>query len=215
MTVILTAITDGFDTLKDLPEQDVDVEAICVTDNPDLTSGTWKVVYEPRSDVHPCRAAKRPKMCPWLYSDATSSVWVDASMRITSHRFVSDLLDLAEPVAQFKHPDRNCLYDEGRYSLTLGKYANEPLIEQMLRYREEGHPDHWGLWCAGVIARHHTPQVVAMNEAWLHECEHWSFQDQVSEPALLRRHRLRPRTLPGVYWKGQNPWLGFEGSARH
>ena len=81
---LMTAIYDGYDTLKDFTTQDVDdVEAICVTDDPLLHSEQWNVVYEPRPWVHPNRAAKSPKMCPWRYTDADVVVWADASLIIT------------------------------------------------------------------------------------------------------------------------------------
>lgn len=213
---ILTSTYDNFDDLKELPAQDIDVEAICVTDNPQLRSDTWRVVYEPRPNVHPCVAAKWPKMMPWLYTTAESSVWIDASIRVLSETFVSDLLAAADPICQFAHPDRDCVYDEAEYSLAwAAKYGAEPLDEQTKRYREWGHPEHWGLWPTGIIGRHHTPEIRRLGLAWLFEVNAWSYQDQVSQPVLLRQHDLRPNVLPGMYWAGQNPWLRYEGSARH
>lgn len=212
---ILTSIYASFDELKELPTQDVPIEAICVTDNPHLRSDTWNVVYEPRPNVHPCLAAKWPKMLPWAYTDADSSIWIDASIRVTSPSLVKDLLELADPICQFEHQWRDCVYDEAEASLALAKYAAEPLDEQIKRYREWGHPEHWGLWPTGIMGRHHTDLIKRFGLAWLSEVNAWSYQDQVSQPVLLRAAGLRPNVIPGLYWAGQNPWLRYEGSARH
>lgn len=215
---ILTAIFDGYDTLKPvMPQHGVDVEWICVTDgmpHPDAEAARgWTLVCEPHPGVHPNRAAKRAKFAPWEYTSAPASIWLDASFRVVSGRFVVEVLAHADPIAQFAHPWRDCLYDEAAESALLPKYAGEPIIEQGAYYRARGHPEHWGLWAAGVIARHHTDAVRALGAAWTHEVNVWSFQDQVSEPLALRTVGLRPIPLPGSHLS--NGWLKYEGSGRH
>ena len=209
---ILTAVYDNYDPLKDIAPQPLEVERICVTDNPHLVSHSWKVIYDPRPGVHPNRAAKRPKMCPWLYTDADVSIWIDASFKVLSTDFVEQVLAYL-PLGQFLHWDRQCIYKEGDYSIGLGKYSKEPIKEQMADYLDRGHPQEWGLWATGLIVRAHTSKIRSFGEAWLAENEKWSFQDQVSEPVVLREHGLRPQTIPGNY--SQNPWLQYAGSSRH
>lgn len=215
---IITAITGGYDTLKPvMPQQGVDVEWVCVTDGAPLpdadTAAGWTMVCEPSNGQHPNRAAKRPKLAPWEYTSAPASIWVDASFRIVSPTFATDVLSAAQPVAQFEHPWRDCLYEEAAASADLAKYAAEPITEQAAYYRKRGHPEHWGLWAAGVIARQHTPAVRALGAAWAHEVNVWSFQDQISQPYVLRETGLRPTVLPGTHFA--NAWLKYEGSGRH
>lgn len=213
---ILTAIYDQYDELKPvLPQAGVDVEWIVVTDSvpPAERSEGWTIVHEPRPGVHPNRAAKHPKYEPWKYTDAEASVWVDASFRILSDRFAVEALAHADPIAQFAHPWRDCLYAEAKESAALAKYGGEPTLEQADHYRAAGHPEHWGLWATGVIARHHTDQVRDLGKRWLEETYQWSFQDQISQPYALREVGLRPASLPGTHMA--TPWLRYEGSARH
>jgi hypothetical protein len=216
---VITCITDGYELLKPvLPQVGADVEWICVTDGRPLpladAAEGWTMVCEPSfAGLHPNRAAKRPKLEPWRYTDAPASVWIDGSYRVTSPHFVSEALDLARPIAQFVHPWRDCCLEEAEFSATLAKYAGEPLELQAKTYRERGMPPHWGLWASGVIARHHTPEVRYFGEKWRDEIQQWTFQDQVSEPYALRKSFLVPDTLPGDHIT--NPWLNYEGSARH
>lgn len=212
MTVaILTAVTDDYDALKELPALDVECEAICVTDDPDLRSDTWTCVFEPRGETHPNIAAKHAKTRPWDYTDADWTIWVDASFRVTSWSIAEDLLKYG-PIGQFVHPDRDCIYTEAAYSAELKKYASQPLDQQASYYRAS-HPEHWGLWATGLIVRQKLPAVVSFGEAWLSECERWGFQDQVSEAPMLHQFGLRPVEIPGDYFS--NPWVRYEGSPRH
>jgi hypothetical protein len=218
---ILTAVYDGYDELKPtLAQRGVSVDWVLVTDDETLkdesTVRGWRVVYEPRPGVHPNRAAKHPKYEPWKYAEPPVSLWVDASFRIVSERFAveatAELTD-DEPIAQFAHPWRNCLYAEAKESAGLAKYAGEPVPEQADHYSELGHPEGWGLWATGVIARRHTDAVRELGARWLAETYEWSFQDQISQPYALRETGLRPQALPGNHLA--TPWLAYEGSARH
>lgn len=215
---IVSAIYDGYDELKPtLPQKDVSVDWVLVTDDEALKDTPavrgWRVVYEPRPGVHPNRAAKHPKYEPWKYTAADRSVWVDASFRIISETFAAEALAHADPIAQFQHPWRDCLYAEAKESAGLAKYAGEPVLEQADSYRQAGHPEGWGLWATGVIARQHTDAVRELGVRWLAETYEWSFQDQISQPFALRETGLRPAVFPGNHLA--TPWLAYEGSARH
>lgn len=215
---ILTAIYDSYDELKPtMPQRGVSVDWVLVTDDESLKDESsvrgWRVVYEPRPGVHPNRAAKHPKYEPWKYTDAEASVWVDASFRIVSEQLAAEALSFADPIAQFAHPWRDCLYAEAKESAGLPKYAGEPVLEQADHYSELGHPENWGLWATGVIARRHTDAVRELGVRWLAETYEWSFQDQISQPYALRETGLRPMAWPGNHLA--TPWLAYEGSARH
>lgn len=215
---ILTCITDGYETLKPVfPQAHVDVEWICVTDGYPLPDADrahgWTMINEPRGHLHPNRAAKWPKCLPWQYTDAPASIWIDGSYRVTSQHFAAEALTLADPIAQFVHPWRDCLFEEAQASIRLPKYDDEPVIEQAAHYQKQGVPTHWGLWASGVIARRHTQDVKDFGRLWLSEIQRWSFQDQVSEPYALNVSGLYPAPLPGDHLT--NPWLRYEGSARH
>lgn len=213
---LITAIYDLYDELKPvLPQDGIDVEWIVVTDTlppVELAEG-WTVVHEPRPGLHPNRAAKHPKYRPWEYTDAPRSLWVDASFRVISQRFAAEAIEFADPIAQFAHPWRDCLFAEAKESAALAKYAGEPVLEQADAYGRAGHPEGWGLWATGVIAREHTDAVRELGLRWSAETDAWSFQDQISQPFALRETGLRPVALPGSHLA--TPWLSYEGSSRH
>lgn len=219
---MVTAVYDGYDTVKPVlpqrgPDGPLDVDWVFVTDREDTAAQAgaagWRAVLHPRPGMHPNRAAKRPKFQPWKYTGERSSVWVDGSYRITSPLFAAEALALADPIAQFFHPWRDCALAEAEFSQKLPKYISEPLMEQADTYRSIGFPKGWGLWATGVIARQHTDQVMRFGDLWAVQVQRWTFQDQVSEPVALWVSGLRPANLTGDHLN--NPWLVYEGSARH
>jgi hypothetical protein len=196
-----------------MAQDGVDVDWVLVTDIEPADPLGWRVVHEPQPELPPNRAAKAAKFTPWAYTDAPASIWIDASFRVTSPRFATEALALAKPIAQFKHPWRDCLYAEAVEIAKLGMDPERVAAWQTARYREAGHPEHWGLWASGVIARKHTSAVKRMGVAWAREVAAGSARDQVSQPHVLREARLRPVSLPGTHLA--NAWLKYEGSGRH
>lgn len=215
MIGIVTAIYDRYDELKPALPQDTATDWVCVTDDPDLAALRyhlgWRITYQPRPDLHPNRAAKIPKMLPWRYTSATMSIWLDASFHVESTTFVREVMAMAQPIAQFRHPWRDCAFAEAAESAQLPKYAGLDFTAQMRTYRDL--PRNWGLWATGVIAREHTRDVMVLGHRWLYENLRFTFQDQVSEPPMLWRHNMRPRDLPGNHL--ENPWVRYNGSGRH
>jgi hypothetical protein len=215
---IITAIYDNYDSLKPVCEQSgINAEWIVVTDNPGLEApGYLKFIVQYRKELpysHPNRHAKYPKLFPWEFTPAPASIWIDASFKVTSPDFAVEALSYAQPIAQFKHPWRDCIYDEAIASIGIPKYAGEPIDKQSGHYSSLGFPEHFGLWATGVIARQHTKEVQNHSKVWNVEIAAGSFQDQLSEPVAFWTAGLRPIEFPGTHFS--NKWLSYEGSGRH
>jgi hypothetical protein len=211
---IVSAVYDGYDSVKPVLKQTgIEVDWVLVADKAPADPLGWRVVVRPQPKLAAVRAAKRPKFLPWEYTDAQASIWVDAAFRITSPDFTAEALELAKPIAQWVHPWRDCLYQEGTEIVRLGMDPDGLADPQMDRYRDAGHPEHWGLWASGVIARQHTPAVKRMGAAWAREVRAGSQRDQVSQAFVLREAKLRPAALPGTHFA--NPWMKHEPSGRH
>ena len=170
-TAIVSAIFGASDEIKrPFGQHNVDCEYLLITDDAALSSGAvdakgWQIIYEP-SELSPVRAAKIPKLFPWRYTDAPTSVWVDGSIEVRSPNFAKNLLEVANPLAMYAHPDRDCLFDEANLTLHIGRYELEwPIINQQVE-AYESHSKNSGLWASGIIARRHTDEVKVFSEAW-------------------------------------------------
>lgn len=198
---IVTACYGRFDDVQEQPEQDIPVEWLCIVDDESVTvPAPWqrRVAALPGS---PRLAAKRVKCEPWRFTDADTIIWVDANTLITSPSFAREAVAASSgSLTAFTHPRRDCIYAEADASLGAesqgGKYADQPIREQVDRYRVDGHPRNAGLFACGTLVWHASPEARALGAAWLAECERWSIQDQLSLPVVARRLGVTPGVFP-------------------
>ena len=152
-------------------------------------------------------AAKVAKCCPWLYTDANTTVWMDGGARL-QHPGAVEWAVAHGQYAQWLHPERTDVTDEAKVSAELNKYRDQPVVEQAAWYHTDGLPDDWGLWACGFMVR---PRWWPLAEPWLVEQMRWSWQDQLSLPWLLWKLGIRPTPLEGSLWN--NPHVRFTGHA--
>ena len=92
---------------------DKDTEYICVTDQKDLTSKTWKIIYEPMEDIKSLRdKVVYVKFQPFKYTNAEKICVMDSSFEIICS-LEKLFYYLEENKAVFKkHTNRKTLKDE-------------------------------------------------------------------------------------------------------
>jgi hypothetical protein len=123
--------------------------------------------------------------------DYDYTIWIDGSIRVFSRFFAEYMVDQAKDRwAMFKHPWRNCLYDEAEESHDMRKYHGEPIMAQAEAYKKAGMPSNWGFWASGIICRRND-WGDDLNALWWQEHEKWSFQDQISLSYVSWNYKLR------------------------
>lgn len=198
---IVTAMYGDYDVIRPQAAQDIDVEWICVTDDPLLDApAPWRVVVEAGHYEHPCMSAKLYKMRPGAVVDRKHAIWIDANMEVTSASFAREALScINDGVAVWSHPHRDCIYEEADVCIgpraVGGKYSALPIPAQAAHYRREGHPEHGALFACGAIAWD-LRDSAELGRDWLAECERWGYQDQISFPVVCRRLGVRPGIFP-------------------
>jgi hypothetical protein len=211
---VYTAAFGQYDDLKPHPEI-LGVDFIAFTDRP-IESEHWDVRVVQPTDEHPRTQAKRFKLFPHEYlPEHEFTVWVDASHEILTEHFAANAyLALDETdIALYQHPWRDCIYDEAQASIVLQKYAGLPIEAQVESYRTQGHPEHWGLYACGTIARRNTPDVAKLMASWSNEIDQWTYQDQLSLPVVCRRAGIRPATFP-LHQVFGNGWTAIRSHHR-
>lgn len=209
---IYTAIYGGYDYLKEVPEQSLDCDYLCFTDNSDLRkkSQGWEVVVmncRLTAGMHPRLKAKYPRILNhhfftrrpcnlWEHLTCSLSrlrgydytIWIDGGIRILSETFAQEMIDHIGKYgwSMFVHPVRDCVYTECEACYDLPKYDHQPLREQVEYYRSQGYPEHNGLMAGGLIAREMgNLHLRKINYDWWQENLRWSYQDQLSLPYVL------------------------------
>ena len=222
---ILTAMFGGSDVIRPQVVQDIEVDWICVTDDPELNvpAPYRRVVIQPGTVIDHSQvtwvdatlSAKRYKLMPWTVTDSDRVLWIDANMEVTSPSFAREALACVhDGIAAVPSPPADVHLRRGRGTPKLRpKYRRLPIREQVAQYRAAGHPDQGGLYASGVIAWDVIdPRAQALGEEWMTEVERWTVRDQLSLPVVVRRLGIEPGTFPGALREPQYSAPGYSGN---
>lgn len=221
---VVTAITKGYDTLKEPRPGSVSKRCryVCFTDDATCAGGTWEVVRFPMflNGAGAARKARYVKTHLWeLLPGCKFRFWIDGTITVTSD--LSSLVDeVAEP-GKYLYPMRHwgwdCLYEEARQMKRRHPEKCSKVDEQISHYREIGVPEHLGYMAEnGVRLELDSEYVSSFMVKWWNEIEAWSARDQISFPYALWSHD--PDQV-GVKWLPANlyhsKWLGITKYGRH
>lgn len=227
---VYTTIFGGYTPLRILPPQTVPAEYFCITDIPSNLSVNsdhsdpnksvkWTVIETgiPRWDLVDRLKAKFFKMFPWEIEDLKSfDVWIyiDGSIQVTSDKFVEYCVKhLKGDICLFKHPDRNCIFQEANASVDLVKYKNENINGQMAFYHTF-FPTDKGLYACGIVVRKSSAKIKDLMQKWWWEQIKFTYQDQLSFPVVCDEMGIVPDIFPDhqyknpylrIHWKDDNP----------
>jgi hypothetical protein len=189
--IVYTTIYGDYDNLKDQP--DIGVRYVCYTDNPNLRSDVWEIIYDPiYPHLHPrLRAKFRKLICPF----DTLSLFIDGSIEIVNPNIIEELSKfLKNGWATYVHPSgRTCITTELAESLPMEKYQDLPLQEQVDYYFKQGLPKDFGLWACGVMIR--DGKFEDFGSKWMLENLAWTYQDQLSLPYLAWKEKFKLDTI--------------------
>ena len=190
---VISSIYGRHDEPIPQPVQDMACDWLMVSDREDAPE-PWTVIHEPRPQLHPRMAAKVAKCRPDLYTDAEVTIWIDGNVLVDADFVSWCLSSLGSGVlAQHHAMGRNTITSEAMIAASMRKYQELPINPQTDTYLAEGHPDDWGLWWTGLIVR--TKDCPRFGDEWLTEMLRWTYEDQISEPVVLRRWDIRPTNI--------------------
>ena len=210
--ILFTAVFGHPDMLFDPALPLPDVEVVCWTDMDYVGQTRYRMVKTDLHELPPPKRNRRVKIFwPEVLDCFAYSLYVDSTVRVLVDP--RDLIQYLEPgsdIAQFRAFERDCLYEEARAVVRLGKDDREVVRKQVTRYRKEGILPPTGLWAGTVILRRHTPLMREFCQSWWAEVEAFSRRDQISFPYAVVRSGIRVSELPGtiihndfVQWR---PW---------
>ena len=181
-------------------ERDPTIDFICFTDMSELESAFWRIEKVARGELDAARAAKQRKILPHRFlSDYDASLYVDNTVRLKmapAEIFERYLDHSRSPFVCFRHPWRQCVYDEAREVISLGFDKPDRVNTQMKRYRELGYPQGNGFWKgAFLLRRHNNPAVICTMETWFDQVLSYSHRDQLSLPVAAWLNRFKPELV--------------------
>lgn len=180
--VVYTCLFGYSEPFADYDYDDRNVDYVCFTDDPDLTSSIWTIVHVDNPLLDRARLSKRFKALAHLVlPQYESSIYLDNTIRLKQPP--SRLFEMfgGHEMAMLWHPQRDCVYDEAREVLALGYDKPDIVNAQMDFYRRLGYPEHNGLNKAGFLMRRHASEAVARTcLEWHGQVLRHSLRDQLS-----------------------------------
>jgi hypothetical protein len=166
-------------------EPDDQIAYICFTDDPDLRSNFWTMRVMSTELLDAARAAKRIKALAHRFLwEFDASLYIDNTVRLKAAPitlFDRYLAASQSPFVCFRHPWRDCVYDEAEEVIEHQLDDPDRVRKQMAFYRHLGYPAHAGLAKATfMLRRHHDPVLVPMMERWHQQVLRHSLRDQLS-----------------------------------
>jgi hypothetical protein len=183
--VVYTALMGDYETPMPQPlAGESEVDFICFTDDPALTSDDWEVrLLEPAFGADSIRSARAVKLLghPSLAA-YDESLWVDQRIRLRVDPAVilDDWLATAE-LAVPRHSFRADVVTEFQAVLNAGMDDSSRLYEQLTHYAglQPALLQHRVPW-TGIVARRRSPEVERGMEQWFRHVLRYSRRDQLS-----------------------------------
>ena len=184
--ICYTVITNKYDDLKD-PVISEGWEYVCYSD------------VQQKSDVWDCRITDKPqrdlKINGHKIFGKEQTLYIDGSIEIISDLNV--LLPAIQPTfSLWRHPVRDCIFDEADAVVKHKGLDKEIVDKQMLRYKDM--PRHWGLGQTGVMFRDFGFDWVSeVSDDWWGEVSTGLDRDQLSLTFVCWSMGIKPHFIPG------------------
>jgi hypothetical protein len=192
--IFYTAIFGGRDNLHPASTMDSKCDYICFSDK-SYDVPPWQVTVL-KSEIGARLEAKFYKINSHdAIPQADISIWVDGN--ISPRINIDQVLDILgdNDLVIYRHPQRDCVYSEGQECIKRGLDSPEVIKKQLDRYRSEGYPEHYGLYCGGMIIRRHTKEIQEFNKLWWDEIINNSIRDQISLPYCLWKYSVKYKVI--------------------
>lgn len=181
---------------------DLDLDFVCFTDNPALTSPTWTFRAMPARLIPPNRLSRLPKAMPnRFFAEYDYSFYIDNTVAFRRLPQRADLAEEAGAVFRaFRHPWRSNPQDEADIIVRSGLDEAESVARQTLFYDQRQPLHTLAALTAGtaLLRRHHDPRVVAFGELWWEQILLFSPRDQISLDQCAREASCPIHHFPGT-----------------
>lgn len=198
---IYTAVFGGKDKIREPKgyKEDKHIDYYLISDNKELKSKSYKVIYkEPVYDDVTKNARYYKIIGLEEFENYDYVIWHDANLQILQKNIL-ELISYVENcgIAFFKHPDRNCIYDEAIKCIQLEKDYPIKIFKQVFGYYVKGIKNDNGLYETGLFIRNNKFRNRELTNIWWNEIKNKSRRDQLSLQYALKRANILPNVIKG------------------
>lgn len=145
------------------------------------------------------RHAKVFKILPHLFLPGYDYyIWIDSTHMVGMNpNQIIEMYLKDSDIALFKHPERDCVYDEGDIIQAVKFDKGYNVQSQMNFYESTSYPKNNGLYELPCRIQRNTGQIQALMLTWWELICKYSSRDQLSLPFALTLHGITPAIMPG------------------
>lgn len=197
---VYTCITGGYDYPKTPLLQRDNMNFYLYTDEEKqvgrVTNG-WKCLEIPKklNALSNTEINRYIKMHPFEFfeNDYDYSIYLDGNVQAVSDISVfTEMVNEEVGIAAHRHRFRDCVYDEEKMCELKGKGDVMAMREQIINYRKESYPKHYGLIeCTVLVTQLNNSTAKNIYDQWWEEFNRYdSRRDQISLPYILWRNDI-------------------------
>lgn len=199
---VYTCITGGYDSPSPPKLIDEGYDFYLFTDCENMVCDGWNTIYIDKDhfrELSNSQINRYLKLHPHeFFKDYDYSVYIDGNVMITK-----DIRGFFEQFGEsflgvHTHPLRNCIYTEANLLLKMRRFKviHEMIKEQMNEYRNNGFPEHFGLFENTVLLRkHNDARCIELMNAWWKQMVIYPTRDQLSLPYVMFTLKISSKTI--------------------
>ncbi|MBR3199001.1 MAG: DUF616 domain-containing protein [Bacilli bacterium] len=208
---VYTCITGNYDNLKGI-KKEKNIDYFCFTNNKNVKSDTWKVIYIEDENLSNVKLARKIKIlgheCLKKYD---LLLWMDAAVTFKKsiNDFINYYMGKDDVFVAFKHGMRNSIKEECYECIKLGKETKENVERLLKYYAENDFKDNTGLIESTVFIRRNFNKVVdeTMN-LWFDMIKNYSHRDQLSFNYCIQKTGLKVKWINKKVFN--NEWFSWK-----
>jgi hypothetical protein len=197
--VVYTAIFGYYDELLNPRVIDSDFQYICFTDNVNITSKIWKIIYVNSTELTHDLTNRKYKLLPHLYLDQYDlSIYVDGNIKIIGSlgKLLKKYLTINDLFLAPPHRYRNCVYAEIQSCVESGKISRAKGHSLINFYQGEKFEKNIGLTENNILIRRHKDlKMIRLSEDWWESYLEYR-RDQLSLQYVALKWKVNIRVIP-------------------
>ncbi len=199
---VYTCITGSYDDVKEFKEfKEKNIDYILFTNNKELKSDFWKVVYIENDGLDNIRLNRKIKILghELINNNYDYSVYIDGSISLRKPitEFIKNCCDFDKyDLIGFRHSMRDCIYVEGKACLKYMKEEKKQIIKEMDYIKSKNYPEHNGLMENTIFAKNlKSEKVKETCKLWFDMVMDYSCRDQLSFCFCAYQTKLKYKLL--------------------
>lgn len=190
--VVYSCISGGYDNVIE-PYYNAGIDYVMFTDEDNVKSSIWKIRAIPPNAKSMSKGTmlnRYLKLHPYeLFSgEYDYAIYIDGNVKVVSDiRIFCEKINPSVGISMHRHVLRDCIYEEATVCKILGKGSADKLDKQVLRYKQNGFPEHFGMLEGTVIVSdlNNTVGHDILEKWWNEFYMSESLRDQLSLPYVL------------------------------